>query len=186
MLFISSVAVGHTYATSTNATKTIATPFVTATTNVPVTKPLAVAFDSTKNIAYVGSTTGSISLISDSTNKVIKTLHGFSSPQGIAFDPHKKELFVPNYFSNNVSVISDSTNTVVATVSGGFDVPGGVAFDSHTNSIYVTNQGKSDTVLVISDSTNKVTATIPVGTEAKEGQILPLESLSIRITMRST
>jgi len=83
------------------------------------------------------------------------------TPQGVAYDSAKGEVFVSNAQDNTTSVISDSTNTVVATIPvGGY--PDGVAYDAAKGEIFVVNL-YSNNVMVISDSTNAVVATIPVG-----------------------
>jgi DNA-binding beta-propeller fold protein YncE len=62
-----------------------------------------------------------ISVISDSTNAVIATVHlpqidNYARPWSLAYDPAKGEVFVTNYELNTVSVISDSSGT--AALSG--------------------------------------------------------------------
>ena len=46
-----------------------------------------------------------VSVISDATNKVTKTITGFNELGGVAFDPNKNEVFVTNEGSDTVSVI---------------------------------------------------------------------------------
>ena len=93
--------------------------------------------------------------------RVTATIPVGKTPQGIAYDSAKGEIFVSNAQDNTISVISDSTNTVVATIPvGGY--PYGVAYDSVKGEIFVVNLYDNN-VMVISDSTNTVVATIPVG-----------------------
>ena len=84
------------------------------------------------------------------------------SPQAIAYDPGKGEMFVANEYTNNVSVLSGDTDRVVASVNVGTD-PYAVAYDPATDTVWVANL-VSDNVSVISDATNQVIATVSVGT----------------------
>ncbi len=105
-----------------------------------------------------GGNTGTVSVISDSSNTVVATMSVGYAPENIAYDQGKGEMFVTNYNSNNVSVISDSTNTVVATIPVGSE-PSGVAYDPSMSEIFVANHD-SGNVSVISDINNKVVATV--------------------------
>jgi YVTN family beta-propeller protein len=96
---------------------------------------------------------------------VVDTIPVGGSPQGVAYDSGKGEIFVAtsrgDYLNGTVSVISDITNTVTETIPAGIG-PYGVAYDSGKSEIFVTNRYAyfnvmfpptiSDTVLVISDS----------------------------------
>ncbi len=80
---------------------------------------------------------------------VVATVTVGSSPDGVAYDSGKGEIFVVNEATPGiVSVISDSTNKVTATVTVGGG-PVGVAYDSGQQEIFVTNSAR--TVSVISD-----------------------------------
>jgi YVTN family beta-propeller protein len=126
--------------------------------------PYGLTYDSGKGEIFVTNyDSGTVSVISDSTNAVVATVSVETGPQGVAYDSGKGEIFVTNVLSNTVSVISDSTNAVVATVSVG-SYPWGAAYDSGKGEVFVTNSGtSSNTVSVISDSTNAVVATVSVG-----------------------
>src|SRR3989475_12895329 len=84
-----------------------------------------------------------------------------ATPDFIAYDSGKGEMFVTDERSNNVTVISDSTNAVIANIPVG-SYPIGLAYDSGIGEVFVANSG-SNNVTVISDSTNAVIANIPVG-----------------------
>jgi len=132
-----------------------------------------------------------VAAISDATNAVTDTVevpglnnpgfHESPSPQFVAYDPAKGELFASNLYGNCITVISDATNSVVATIDLGNDnlnngiggYPVELTYDSVKGEIFVVNQGASTVigqydssagfVSVISDSTNSVVATIPLG-----------------------
>jgi YVTN family beta-propeller protein len=86
-----------------------------------------------------------------------------SGPNGVAYDAGTNQLFVANYYSNNVSVIDASNNTVAATILTGCG-PQAVAYDSGLSEIFVT-LACADTVAVISDTNDSVLANVPVGTK---------------------
>ena len=68
---------------------------------------------------------------------VTSTMTVGQSPEGIAYDSGKGEIFVSSMANNTVSVISDSTNTVVATIPVG-NAPRGLVYDSGKGEIFVT------------------------------------------------
>ena len=138
---------------------------VTATITVGGS-PWGVAYDSGKSeIFLVNSASGTVSVLSDSNNKVVSTITVGQSPYRDLYDSGKSEVFVANYAANSVSVISDKSNKVVATVPVGTS-PSSFAYDSGKGEIFVANSGggTGTTVSVISDSTNAVVATVTVGT----------------------
>jgi YVTN family beta-propeller protein len=156
--------------------------------------PLDLAYDSGKGEIFVTDFSGpTVSVVADSSNSVVSTIDvpglnnpGFKespSPQGIAYDSGKGELFIANLYGDCITVISDATNAVVTTIDlgndsedGGLGVsPESVVYDSAKGEIFVANlglptivgsyQATAGTVSVISDATNSVTASIPVGSD---------------------
>ena len=86
-----------------------------------------------------------------------------ATPDFIAYDAGKGEVFVTDERSNNVTVISDSTNSVIANIPVG-SYPVGVAYDGRKGEVFVTNEGAiSRNVTIISDATLAVIANVPVG-----------------------
>ena len=135
---------------------------VTATVKVGGS-PWGVAYDSGKSeIFVVNSASGTVSVLSDSNNKVLTTVTVGQSPYRDLYDSGKSEVFIANYGANSVSVISDKKNSVVATVTVGTS-PSSFAYDSGKGEMFVANSGSND-VSVISDSNNTVLATVTVGT----------------------
>jgi len=92
---------------------------------------------------------------------VTTTITVGQSPNGIAYDSGKGEIFVSSMGENCVKVISDTNNTVVKTIPVGSQ-PMGLAYDSGRGEIFVCS-GDSK-VYVISDTNNTVVANISVGT----------------------
>jgi YVTN family beta-propeller protein len=124
--------------------------------------PLSLAFDSGRGEVFVAnSESNNVSVINDTTNKVIAWIYVGGFPNGIAYDPGKGEVFVANEDSDDVSVISDTTNEVVATVPVGA-YPIHVAYDSGRSEVFVTNSASNNSS-VISDATNKVVANVALG-----------------------
>lgn len=133
--------------------------------SVPVgTFPVDAAYDAARGQVFVvNQGSGTVSVISDSTDTVVATVGVGSGPTGIAYDAAQAEVFVANYYSSTVSVISDTTDTVVATVAVGAG-PYGLAYDSTAGEVFVSNYA-SNNVSAISDSTDKVVSNIPVGVQ---------------------
>ena len=122
------------------------------------TEPSGIAYDSVKGELFVANyNSGSVSVISDSTNTVVANV-SVRSPLGVTYDSAKGEVWVVNEFGSAVSVISDSTDTATASVPVGSE-PFGITYDSGKGEIFVSDYG-TNSVSVISDSTNAIVATV--------------------------
>ncbi len=89
--------------------------------------------------------TGTMSVISTSTNTVTATVNGFSGPFGIAITPNGKHAYVTNFGSNNfapfgdtVSIVSLCGLNIVKTIEVGIQ-PAGVAIAPNGHHAYITN-----------------------------------------------
>jgi YVTN family beta-propeller protein len=82
---------------------------------------------------------------------------------GFAYDPNLHELFVSDYFSNDVSVISTRSLAVVDTIAVGAG-PWGVAYDAPKGEVYVADSG-GNTVSVLNATTGRLFDTVPVGSQ---------------------
>ena len=119
------------------------------------------AYDSAKGQIFVSEgSSGSVAVISDSSDKLVTKIPVSSTPGALAYDPNNGDVYVgtTTLQSYTVSVISDSNDSVVKTIEVGYD-PYGLAYDSGRGEIYVANYA-SGTVSVISDSNNSVVKTI--------------------------
>ena len=97
------------------------------------TSPSGVTYDPAQGEIYVANSGyNTVSVISDSSNSVIKTVIVGTSPTGIVYDAGMHEIYVTNYISNTVSVISDSSYSVVKTITVGTS-PSNIAYDSGAN-----------------------------------------------------
>ncbi len=166
--------------------------------------PLGLAYDSGTGEVFVADfTSPAVAAISDATNSVVATVEvpglnnpGFTdnpSPQYVAYDSAKGEIFASNLYGDCITVISDATNTVVATIGlGNNTVNNGVglypvqlAYDSAKGEIFVVEQGpttivgsydaSAGAVSIISDATNKVIATVPQETSRAPSLTTPPE-----------
>jgi len=131
-----------------------------------------------------------VSVISDTTNAVVASIPVGSSPQWMAYDGTKGEVFVANANSNTVSVISDTTNAVVTNILVG-SYPTGVAYDGTKGEVFVAN-ANSNTVSVISDTTNAVVTNILVGSnpfgvayDGTKGEVFVANQASNTVTVIS-
>jgi YVTN family beta-propeller protein len=80
---------------------------------------------------------------------VVATVAVGTSPDAIAYDSGKGEIFVSNGDDNTISVISDATNSVVATLPAGTD-PYAVAYDSSKGELFIVG-AKAATLTIVSD-----------------------------------
>jgi YVTN family beta-propeller protein len=132
--------------------------------------PVALTYDSSTGEVFVGTFSGGVFVISDTTNAIVATVATASvagsaqSVSGIAYDSGNNEVFVTNPTSQTVSAISVDTNTVVATISVNGS-PTGVTYDSGKGEVFVTvaTSHGDGSAYVISDVTNSAIAQIPVG-----------------------
>jgi len=120
---------------------------------------LVVFAPSNNNIYVTNGNTGTISVISTTTNILLATIPVPADRlSGLAFAPSNNEIYLAGGSTNTVFVIDTFTNTVVGTLPVGFAYS--VAFSSSNNNIYVANLDHS--ISVISTSTNTLITTIQV------------------------
>jgi len=76
-------------------------------TTIPVgTHPTEVAYDPHVNEIFVSNfRSNTVSVISDTTNKITATINVGSYPHGVAFDSNKGEVFVANNVSGTISML---------------------------------------------------------------------------------
>jgi YVTN family beta-propeller protein len=144
-------------------------------TSIPISNGGILAYDSGKGEIFVANQgDNTVSVISDTTNRVIATIstgQTFGNKAcALAYDSVKHEVFVAAYSTKTVCVISDDVNQVSANISVGSN-PTRLAYNSGTGQVFVLNDNDS-TASVISDSTNSVVATIPLGTPRSLGDII--------------
>ena len=119
------------------------------------------------NELFVSCENNVVEVLNLATMLAVASIPVGSSPEEMAFDSVKGELFVANDLSNNVSVINATTNSVVASIKVG-QSPWGLAYDAGLGEVFVTNAA---TVMAISDTKNAVTATISTGSTSSPSGI---------------
>jgi len=168
--------------------------------------PIDLLYDPGANqmfVADAGSTY--VSVYSDATQSVVKNI-SLLSPEGMAYDPAKGEVFVANWESSfgtgpapNVSVISDTTDSAIASITVGvrngfgtpFGAPAFLAYDSAKDRVWATIP-ENDTVLSILPATNAVGPNISVGSDpvgiaydSAKGELFVANGLSANVSVIS-
>jgi YVTN family beta-propeller protein len=129
--------------------------------------PNNIVYDSEKDEMFVSGWEGRVTIISDSSLKVVGSVSFPDTNLGaVAYDPSEGEVWVANYDGyvySYVYGISDSTNTVVSSLSVGGN-PWGVAYDPTRGQILVTGQ-RYDNLWVFQDSSGSMLANFSLGVQ---------------------
>ena len=107
---------------------------------VPVgIEPRCVAIHSVRNEAFVtNSGSGTVSVISLSTDKVVATIPAGAEPRACALTPDNNIFYVANYSSATVRAINPATRSITAAIGVG-PRPGAIAInDSNPARVFVT------------------------------------------------
>ena len=175
-VFVSNYA-SNTVSVISDSTNTVVANISIASSGTGGSGPSGIAYDPTKGELYVAdsdSCTGycpissnTVSVISDSDNRVVANVTVGEWPSTVAFDAAKDEMFVGTSYGgaapNNITVISDATNAVVANlVLGNERGLGSMAYDPASGVILATT-GVGAIVYMISDSTNTVVGNLTLG-----------------------
>lgn len=124
--------------------------------------PWAVAVDPVTGMAYVSNyDSDTVSVIDESTEKVVSTIPVGQAPEALAVNPTTDMIYVTDFFSQSVSVINGSTDKVTATIEDVGLNPNSIAVDAATDTVYVGIY-MSSTVDVIDGATNTITTEISV------------------------
>ncbi|WLR42479.1 hypothetical protein LC087_17555 [Bacillus carboniphilus] len=154
--------IGNTV-TVVDGTSNLIIDTVTVSDNViEPAEPNGIAVDQQRNLIYVTSTIGIVSVIDGDIGFVITaTVTVGGTPLGIAVNESTNKIYVGTdglFESGPVAVIDGASFVVIATISAGIS-PTGVALNEDSNIVYVTNL-LSDNVSVIDGNLDVVTATI--------------------------
>jgi len=135
---------------------------------VPASAAEGIAYDSGTSQFFVTDynygSGGTVTVISGTTDAVVRTIPVGVDPWGVVDDSADGEVFVMDYSNatgGNVSVINTTTDAVVATVPTGLG-PGAAALDPVTGELYVADYN-ANAITVIAPATDQVVRTIPVG-----------------------
>ena len=135
-----------------------------ATTGAAVGSPIVVGSAPTgvaaspdgSKVYVTNRTSGSVSVIRTSDNKVVNTITVGTQPESVTFSTDGTWAYVTNYGSKSVSVIDTTLATpkVITTISNVGTNPRGIAYVQTANGprVYVANSG-AGTVSVINAST---------------------------------
>jgi YVTN family beta-propeller protein len=134
--------------------------------------PSSVVVSPTGSTLFVtGMTGGNVSAIDAATNAVVSTAPAGAGPVASTVDTLNGDLYVADYWGQNLTVLGTTPLTDLATVNLGLSVglaaPFSMSFDPVNGCLYVTNQGTgSQNVIVVNSQGNVVIGTIPVGQHA--------------------
>jgi YVTN family beta-propeller protein len=138
-----------------------ATASIVAKVTLPST-PTILTYGSTHKEVYV-AIDGNVSVVSTSSNKVVKAFPVTRQPDGLAFDTVNGDLYISDYVWNNVSAVNTTTFKVaVGSILLGA-LPYNMAYDPSNGDLYVADL-ESDQLIEVSGSTNRLVRFIPLGT----------------------
>ncbi len=157
--------------------------------------PTGVATSPDGQYTYVANQgSGTVSVVDNTTNTVVKTITVGSLPTGVAVSPDGNTVYVTNRASGTVSMIdtnpaSPTYNTVAKTVKVGSS-PTDVAVSPDGNEVYVTNQSSNTVSVIDTDPTHittyrTVVKTITVGTGPTGVAVSP-DSNTVYVTNRTS
>jgi YVTN family beta-propeller protein len=113
------------------------------------TDPFAIAIDPTTHKVYVANRdSNTVSVINETTDKVIGKPITVGTPTAIAIDPTTHKVYVTNFVSNTTLVINETTDKVIGKPIHVGIGPSAIAIDPTTHKVYVTNS-RSNTVSVL-------------------------------------
>ncbi|HEX3874643.1 MAG TPA: YncE family protein [Solirubrobacteraceae bacterium] len=147
-----------------------------------ITMPLStdtVGVDPATGQVFVGEYTGTMAILSERTNRIIRTIAtGFNTYlQAIGVDSTTGTVYVGTYatigddqFSGpgSVAVFDEHKDAVTRTIATDGNGPSGIAVDPLTHTVYATNYDyespmTASVVSVIDGRTDTLTANVPVG-----------------------
>ncbi|MBI5206461.1 MAG: choice-of-anchor D domain-containing protein [Candidatus Firestonebacteria bacterium] len=132
------------------------------------------------SFSYItNKTSGTVSVIDNTTDTVVKTITVGTNPYGISVNATGTRVYITNTASNNVSVINTSTKSVIATIPVGTS-PYGIVVNPSGTLVYVANSG-TDNVSIISTAINSAIAAIPVG-DAPYGITINSQGTKVYVT----
>ncbi|MDE1882132.1 MAG: hypothetical protein KGI89_16475, partial [Euryarchaeota archaeon] len=118
-----------------------------------IAQPEAMVLDGSAGLLFVASSSSSsVSVISDVSNKVVRTIPVGQGPDSLALDTALSEVFVADETSNDVDVIGVTSLSVVASIVLNHGGPLNLTYDAALGEVFaLSSQGSVD---VISDTAN--------------------------------
>ena len=131
------------------------------------------AFDPTRQRLYVAELgNNSIGIVDLNENRLLRTVPGFSEPQGIAYEPSTDSIYVANGGEGAVRVFRASDFALVTTIHVGAD-PDNVRVDSTATRVYVGYGSSAGALAVIDPATRERIADIPLKKHPESFQLEP-------------
>jgi YVTN family beta-propeller protein len=126
------------------------------TTVVVGPEPNEIVYNPSSNKVYVShagtgyGSTGNVSVIDASTNRVVAMIRLDSNPGPLLYNPFNHRVYVTS--ANGVNVIDETSNKVLTTIS--LSNVGALAYNPSNHNVYVSGW---QTIWIIDSSTNKIT-----------------------------
>lgn len=125
----------------------------------PGKRPEPVIVDPSRHRVYIGTETGgSITVVNDRTNRIVKTIHVGREVEDLAFDQASGLLYAVSSVRSRLSVVNTITLRVVAVV-GHLKHASGVALDPSRHRVYVT---ETKALAVLNTSNTRVIQVLPM------------------------
>jgi DNA-binding beta-propeller fold protein YncE len=120
------------------------------------------AFDPTRQRLYVAELgNDSIGIIDLNQKRLLRTVPGFSEPQGIAYEPSTDSIYVANGGEGAVRVFRASDFAALATIRVGAD-PDNVRVDTDAKRVYVGYGSSSGAIAIIDPAARMKIGDIPL------------------------
>jgi chromate transporter len=120
------------------------------------------AFDPTRQRLYIAELgNDSIGIVDLNEKRLLRTVPGFSEPQGIAYEPSTDSIYVANGGDGAVRVFRGADFAPVATIPVGAD-PDNVRVDVAAKRVYVGYGASSGALAIINPATREKVADIPL------------------------
>jgi len=127
----------------------------------PGKRPEPVIVDASHHRVYIGTETGgSVTVVDDRTNHILRTMPVGREVEDLALDPTGGKLYAVSSVLSRLSIIDTSTLRIVAVLQHQKDASG-VALDPSRHRLYVT-EPSANAVTVIDTVTNKLIGTLKV------------------------
>jgi DNA-binding beta-propeller fold protein YncE len=120
------------------------------------------AFDPTRQRLYVAELgNNSIGILDLDEKRLLRTVPGFSEPQGIAYEPSTDSIYVANGGEGAVRVFRAADFAAVATIAVGAD-PDNVRVDTAAKRVYVGYGSSTGALAIIDPATRRKLGDIPL------------------------
>lgn len=120
------------------------------------------AYDPTRQRLYVAELgNDSIGIVDLNAKRLLRTVPGFSEPQGIAYEPSTDSIYVANGGESAVRVLRAADFKEVATIRVGAD-PDNVRVDTAAKRVYVGYGSDAGALAIIDPATHEKVADIPL------------------------